>query len=236
MRRPRPYDPGMAFEWGAGADWVTGLSTVALAAVTAWGLHTQRQDIKRQQRELRDQQEQLNEQRELTRRQTELITSQLHAARRAQAQRVRAEAQVAAWSTTREDDQVHDGGYVIRVLNGSDRPIYNVTCELALGTGANGREHHVPPVFAGHQKATGVGRLVVPILDPDRRPTRVHPVLRPDDAMLAFPFNEAPTGGPCHVVTFTDDADVRWQLDAQDRLTEIPPQQVVTQRGATEGG
>jgi hypothetical protein len=212
----------MDIEWGGLADWVTGLSTVALAAVTAWGLRTQRQDMKRQQEQLSQQQEQLDEQRELTRRQTELITSQLQAAHRAQAQRVAASEQIVGWTRTNTADDIRSNGYVIKVLNGSDRPIYDVTCAQVLGTSANGKEHRVRPEFAGQENTMGANRLVVPLLDASGRLTRVHPMLRAGADPIAFPFDLAPQGESRYVVTFTDDADVQWQLDEHQRLTEVP--------------
>jgi hypothetical protein len=200
----------MEIEWGGLADWVTGVSTVALAAVTAWGLHTQRQDIQRQQRELADQQEQLNEQRELTRRQTELITRQLNTVRTAQARRVDAQGDHASFELAGHGV----GDYqLVRVDNGSDHAVYEVDCILNHGGG-----NAALPVVVGRMR--GPGGIPGPRFTPLGPTPR--PILRAGE-WISFVFAmiaEVPTETR-FTVSFTDEAGVHWEVDEQQRLTEI---------------
>ncbi|MBC3843730.1 hypothetical protein GXW82_36460 [Streptacidiphilus sp. 4-A2] len=98
--------------------------------MTYIGLRLQRKELSRQQGELETQQEQINEQRELTRQQTAWITAQLSAQRKAQARRIEAEGK----SDTFELAELGLGNYqYVRVINKSDRPIYNISCIWSAG-------------------------------------------------------------------------------------------------------
>jgi hypothetical protein len=201
----------MEIGWGGLADWVTGLSTVALAGVTWWGLHTQRQDMRRQQRELNDQQAQLNEQRELTRRQTELITRQLSAVRVGQARRVDARGESATFNLP---DHGANDYQLVFVTNGSDHVIHQVDCVLN-----NGLSNSELPVVVGQVRRKDA------VVDARFTPLSKAPfgLLRAGEE-VAFVFaviSEAPRDAR-FTVSFTDESGVHWEVDEHQRLTEIP--------------
>jgi len=198
-------------DWGDAAGWITGVSTVLLAAVTAWGLRVQSSEIKRQRDELSDQQEQINEQRRLTQRQTEWIEAQLATHRRTQARKITVTLESATMALP---DAPERNLQYVRAHNGSDRPIFAVDCRALDGPDA-----FTPPVLCGH---------VNPQADAFHNSTfgveggLPYVVLGPKES-IDFPFDRQPTtrARARFLVRFQDEEGVQWERDVQHHLTEV---------------
>ena len=209
LARPFAYPA----QWGDLGGWITGLSTVALALVTLVGLQVQRNEIRRQQGELEAQQEQINEQRQLTQQQTAWITTQLAAQRKAQARRIHADGS----SVSAELPGIGPGNYqYVRVTNESERPIYELSCVWRGGS------QEEKPHVLGHvnMPTTGMDKPRIALFD-----AMPHAMLRPTDKPLDFVFSRQPVRSDRfrYVIMFTDDDGIPWELDAQQRLTEVLP-------------
>ncbi len=198
-------------DWGDAAGWITGVSTVLLAAVTAWGLRVQSSEIKRQRKDLTDQQEQIDEQRRLTQRQTAWIEAQLSSHRRAQARQIAVTLESATMALP---DAPERNLLYIRAYNGSDRPVFAVDCRAL-----DGPDVFTPPVLCGH---------VNPQADAFHNPIfgveggLPYLVLGPGEK-IDFPFDRqpAPRARAQFAMRFHDDEGVQWERDVQHHLTEV---------------
>ncbi|WP_328439358.1 hypothetical protein OHA71_23760 [Streptomyces sp. NBC_00444] len=195
------------------ATWVGSTFAAIAAGATLWTLKSQRDQIGEQRTFIGEQRMFMVEQSATLALEREELRAVAEDRRWAQARQIRMyQRQVGARLDGAGQQVTPNDHWAVTVQNGSDAPVHQL--EVRFGTAHLAAEVYEWPAFEPAQLRATVGdRLVMPVflLGP-RRALRFASQAWPETTV----HNNRPT------LFFTDDNGVRWSLDSQGKLEEVP--------------